>query len=289
MRTRIVIALVALGAAGCASAAPPELVSARTAYAQAAGGPAPELAPGDLHVAQEALQAAERSYQRDGDADSTRDLAYTAERKAEIADVRAHTAQSMQTRTQALAAAESAKDNQVRLTSAQLQTARATVAAEGQALAVEQQARARAERRATQAQSDLARIAAVKTEPRGMVITLSGAVLFASGKSDLLPAAQAKLSQVADVLGNQDKDSKIRVEGYTDAQGSVTFNQELSQRRAEAVRSYLASHGIAPDRLSAEGFGPGKPVADNATAEGRADNRRVEIVVEPPNGGGDER
>ncbi|HEY2510094.1 MAG TPA: OmpA family protein [Polyangiaceae bacterium] len=289
MRTRIVIALVALGAAACASTAPPELVSARAAYAQAAGGPAAELAPGDLHVAQESLQAAERSFQRDGDADSTRDLVYAAERKAEIADVRAHTAQSMQTRTQALAAADVAKDNQVRLTSAQLQTAQQAVATEGQALAVEQQARVRAERRATQAQNDLARIAAVKQEPRGMVITLEGSVLFASGKSDLLPAAQAKLSQVADVLANQDKDSRIRVEGYTDSQGSVSFNQDLSQRRADAVRGYLAAHGIAADRLSAEGFGPGKPVADNASPEGRADNRRVEIVVEPPKGGGDER
>ena len=59
----------------------------------------------------------------------------------------------------------------------------------------------------------------------------------------------------------------------------------LSQHRAEAVRTYLVSHGIASDRVTAQGFGPANPVADNASPEGRADNRRVEIVVQPPNGG----
>jgi outer membrane protein OmpA-like peptidoglycan-associated protein len=71
------------------------------------------------------------------------------------------------------------------------------------------------------------------------------------------------------------------VQGYTDSQGSTSFNQELSQRRADAVRTYLVSHGMAADRITAQGFGPGNPVADNASPEGRADNRRVEIVVQP--------
>ena len=69
------------------------------------------------------------------------------------------------------------------------------------------------------------------------------------------------------------------VEGHTDSQGAAAFNQDLSQKRAESVRSYLVSHGIAADRITAQGFGPSRAVADNTSAEGRANNRRVEIVV----------
>lgn len=114
-----------------------------------------------------------------------------------------------------------------------------------------------------------------------MVITLSGSVLFASGKSELLPAAQARLSEVAQALTQQSPDAKIVVEGHTDSQGSQDFNLELSAKRAQAVRDYLASHGVAPDRISSEGMGFSRPIADNKTAEGRANNRRVEIVVQP--------
>jgi len=273
------LAPLAVPIAGCATAAPPpELANARTTYAQVSVGPAAQLAPADLHVAREALTAAEQAYQRDGDSIWTRDLAYAAERKAQIADTRARTSAANQLRGQDLAATESLRADQVRTTSAELTTAK-------QALIDERAARENAERRAARAATDLARIASVKQEPRGMVITLSGSVLFASAKSDLLPAAQAKLSQVADVLSKQDRESKIRVEGHTDSQGAADFNQELSQRRAEAVRSYLIGHGIASDRVAAEGFGPSRPVADNASPEGRADNRRVEIVVGPPTEG----
>lgn len=114
-----------------------------------------------------------------------------------------------------------------------------------------------------------------------MVITLSGSVLFTSGKSELLPAAQVKLNDVAKALTEQDPDSTMVVEGHTDSQGALDFNQKLSTARAQAVRDYLVSRGIASDRISAEGFGPTRTVGDNATAEGRANNRRVEIVVKP--------
>jgi outer membrane protein OmpA-like peptidoglycan-associated protein len=122
----------------------------------------------------------------------------------------------------------------------------------------------------------------VKQDPaRGMIITLSGGVLFVTNKSDLLPAAQVKLGQVADALATQDPESKIVVNGYTDSQGTAAYNQDLSLRRAQSVRDYLVTRGIAADRITAVGFGPNNPVADNASAEGRADNRRVEIVVSP--------
>ena len=152
---------------------------------------------------------------------------------------------------------------------------------QNQALDAEKQRAMEAE----QAAADLARIANVRREGRGLVITLSGSIFFASGKADLLPAAQAKLSEVASALVKQSPDTKIVVQGYTDSRGSDALNQKLSQRRAEAVRAMLVSHGVPSDRISAEGEGSANPIADNATAEGRADNRRVEIVVQPPPAG----
>ncbi len=120
----------------------------------------------------------------------------------------------------------------------------------------------------------------MKQEPRGTVITLPGNVLFASGKSALLSTAQDKLSQVADALKDQ-ADHKITVEGYTDSRGSDESNQILSQQRADSVRDFLVSHGVPGDQIDARGLGPNRPVASNKSAEGRADNRRVEIVVKP--------
>ena len=137
------------------------------------------------------------------------------------------------------------------------------------------------EKRAAQANADLARIAAVKQEERGTVITLSGSVLFASNKYDLLPAAQAKHNQAADALLANDPDSTFVVEGHTDSQGKQALNQTLSENRARVVREYLVSHGVASDRITSSGLGPSRPIAENTSAEGRANNRRVEIVISP--------
>jgi outer membrane protein OmpA-like peptidoglycan-associated protein len=106
-------------------------------------------------------------------------------------------------------------------------------------------------------------------------------VLFTSAKWDVLPGAQTKLNDVADALTQQDPDSKIVVEGHTDSQGSAGSNQDLSEHRAQSVRDYLVSRGIAADRISSQGFCATRPIADNGSAEGRANNRRVEIVVQP--------
>jgi outer membrane protein OmpA-like peptidoglycan-associated protein len=112
-----------------------------------------------------------------------------------------------------------------------------------------------------------------------MVITLSGSVLFASDQAELLPEAQTKLSQVADALMST-KERNILVEGYTDSRGSAAHNLDLSQRRADAVRTFIISRGYEADKMQARGIGKESPVASNASAEGRANNRRVEIVVE---------
>jgi outer membrane protein OmpA-like peptidoglycan-associated protein len=135
------------------------------------------------------------------------------------------------------------------------------------------------EKRTADALVALAALAAVKEEERGLVITLSGGVLFRSAESTLLSSAQVKLDQVAKALLDVPARNLI-VEGHTDSRGSTSYNQDLSQRRADAVRDYLVQRGYPADRIQALGKGKGSPIADNASPEGRANNRRVEIVIE---------
>jgi outer membrane protein OmpA-like peptidoglycan-associated protein len=283
MRTTLALGLFTFTTlAGCATAGvPQDLITARSAYDRASHGPTAQLDPADLHSAKETLDAAEKSFVDNGDTQDTRDAAYTADRRIQIAESRARAMQAEQDKSKVVADMNASQTATLRTTAAALGRANQQVASQGQQLQTEQQRRADAEKRAAQAAADLARIASVKQEPRGMVITLSGSVLFASAKSDLLADAQIKLDDVAKALGDQDPDAKILVEGYTDSQGSASFNQELSQRRAESVRAYLVTHGIASDRVSAQGLGLTAPIADNTSAEGRANNRRVEIVVQP--------
>jgi len=281
--------LTMAGAMACATARPPtDLVNARSSYRKASQGPAAQHDPADLHTAKKALDLAEHSFAEDGDTQVTRDLAYTAERRARIAEARGSAKQYTEKQQETLSDMHAAQTTRVRQTSAQLDRANQKLAMQGQAietqdmqLAEERQRREEAEKKLAQAMTDLSKFASVKQETRGTVITLSGAVLFASAKSELLPAAQLKLNTVAEALIQQDPDSKIVVEGHTDSQGGEAYNQELSQRRAETVRTHLVSRGIAADRVTAQGFGFSRSIADNKSAEGRANNRRVEIVVQP--------
>src|SRR5262245_27854217 len=112
-----------------------------------------------------------------------------------------------------------------------------------------------------------------------MVITLSGGVLFATGESRILPGAQDQLNKVAEALKTQ-AERHFRVEGHTDNQGTARVNDDLSRRRAEAVRDYLVVRGVSSQAITAVGLGSTRPVVDNRTTEGRAMNRRVEIIVE---------
>lgn len=262
---------------GCAAALPPkELVNARTEYQRASTGPAAQYDPADVHASQEELTLAEASFKSDGDTLDTRDHSYLATRKAELAEVVGRTLQNNQAKNGIMNAMYTDEKNAVASASAELGRTKVQ-------LQDETSRREAAERRAAQAASDLAKFATVKQEPRGMVITLSGSVLFASAKWDLFPEAQLKLNDVANALTKEDPLSKIVVEGYTDSQGALAYNQDLSQHRAQTVRDYLVTRGIASDRISAKGFGPSVAIADNGSAEGRANNRRVEIVVMPTN------
>ena len=169
--------------------------------------------------------------------------------------------------------------NKLKAQEDELAKKKAELEARQKELEAEKAARAEAEKKLAAAMKSLAEIAKIKEEQRGLVITLDGSVLFASGKTALLPIAESKLETVANVLQQQSDDKKIIVEGHTDSVGDDAKNLKLSQDRAESVRSFLVSHGVKADRVSAVGKGESVPVADNKTPEGRANNRRVEIVI----------
>jgi len=261
--------LAALGlVAACATTpAPRELLDARAAYSRAQAGPALQLEPASMHDAKVALDRAEQSYSDNSDSQATRDLAYIAERKAEVAEAQAGTALASQDAAQARARAEERMKTQLAQARAQAES--------------ERQARAVADQRARDALNNLSTVAAdvaVKNDTRGTVITIPGSVLFGSGKSELLPGAQNSLEKVADALKDQ-QGNQIEVNGYADSTGTEQKNLQISQDRAEHVRDYLVAHGVSADNVKAQGFGASQPIADNGTAAGRAMNRRVEIVV----------
>ncbi|GAC1352301.1 MAG: hypothetical protein NVS3B20_20220 [Polyangiales bacterium] len=277
-----------VGVLGCATALPPkELVEARSAYKQAEAGPAAKVKPAELHEAQAALQRAEDSFKENGDAPETANLGYVAQRKSQLADALALTVQANDQRAAAERDLGLAKDGSLakakgdlNKTKEQLAEEQRALTAEKEKLAAEKVGRAAAEKRAKDALDALAKSLSVKEEPRGTVITLSGSVLFASGQSTLLDSAKTKLDQVAEALKGQ-AEHHFTVEGHTDSQGTDAINEPLSKRRAEAVRDYLVVKGISADMISAAGMGSARSVADNKTPEGRANNRRVEIIVEP--------
>jgi len=138
-------------------------------------------------------------------------------------------------------------------------------------------ATADAQRAARDLQMQLDELQAKKTD-RGLVITL-GDVLFASGTANLNAGASTNLDKLAAFL-NKYPDRNTLIEGYTDSVGTDDFNQGLSERRADAVKSYLTRHGIASNRLTASGKGEASPVGDNASSTGRQQNRRVEVIIE---------
>ena len=193
------------------------------------------------------------------------------EQEAELLRQRADTlAVAAQREAEARARAE-AEAAQAR---AEAEAARlAAAAAEQRAMAAEQQL--------YDALLDLDRLIANITEiresERGLAIVL-GQGLFASGQASLSPPTRDEVGRIAAVL-QQFPDQQIVVEGHTDAVGSEVTNQRLSEQRSEAVRAALIASGVNPGRITAIGYGESQPIATNETAEGRAQNRRVEIVI----------
>ncbi len=189
---------------------------------------------------------------------------------------------------------------QLQAAQAQVQAAQAQAAAQ-QADAAKAQAdaeRARAEAQAAEAQSQAAQaqksaqdansirerlrnqlnsVLATSETARGLIVNMSD-VLFDTGKYSLKPDTKIALAKVAGILQAY-PGLKLQVEGYTDSVGSDEYNQKLSENRAAAVRDFLVGQGVSMGNISATGFGKNQPVADNSTAAGRAQNRRVNLVV----------
>jgi outer membrane protein OmpA-like peptidoglycan-associated protein len=300
------VAILALAAAGCATTFPPpsELIEARAAYGRASNGPAAQAAAARLRLAKQALDDAEMAYGGKPEQE-VRDRAYVALRKIQAAEAEGAATVAGQRRQHALEelatlqgtyadqarAQIAAERGRASTAEAQASAAQQQVTAEQSRansaeknLETERQAREAAEAKANQALADLAREATVRREARGLVITLSGQVLFASNQATLLPAASASLDNVAAALKAMPPSGtgKVVIEGHTDSRGARAYNRDLAERRASAVRDFLVSRGVSGDLFSVQGIGPDRPVANNATAEGRANNRRVEIVLPPP-------
>lgn len=117
-----------------------------------------------------------------------------------------------------------------------------------------------------------------------IILNMPSNITFDTDQDSLKPGFFPTLNSVAIVLRKFNK-TLIDINGHTDSTGSLAHNQELSDRRAQAVASYLGGQGIEPRRISAVGFGPSRPVASNASEAGRAQNRRVEITIAPINQG----
>jgi outer membrane protein OmpA-like peptidoglycan-associated protein len=232
-----------------------------------------QVAPEEIQGARGALDAAERAYQDDRAPEEVSHLAYIAQRRAEIAVALANEELARQ-----LVARGEAERNRVLLEARTLEAERAaeqarTAQASAEARAAEaQQARAELEKM----QRDFADLQARRTE-RGMVLTL-GDVLFDSGAATLKPGADLAVDRLARFL-DEHPDVRVVIEGHTDSQGSDALNETLSQRRAEAVSQALVIRNVSADRVHAMGRGEDYPVASNATAAGRQQNRRVEIVL----------
>ncbi|MDO5056245.1 MAG: OmpA family protein [Lautropia sp.] len=252
--------------AACASTQPnPVVEQARNAVDKAsADAEVARRAALELKTAKDSLARADQAWNNDKDKVEAEHQAYLATQQAStataLATARANDAKLQDTR---------GKADRLRLQARtqQLEAARKDVAS--------------ANARADKAEAELKDLQGQKTD-RGLVVTL-GDVLFAFGKESLLPASRPRLDKLAQFL-RENPDRQLRIEGYTDSIGTAHYNQKLSERRAVTVRDALMRRGIAAERMTAEGYGKDFPVATNATEQGRAMNRRVEIIIADENG-----
>lgn len=265
---------------------PKSLNDARADLVRAEEAGASQLDPVSVHEAQLALDRAEQAWREHGDDPSVADLALVADREALIARANAETMRAQRRAQDARAQIEASRRDNLQNAQQQLgqmrqQLGQAQMQLQQQETTTVEQAQKlqQMQKSLDDARQTISHIASVKDDSRGMVITLQGEVLFQTGKYELKPGAMAKLDEIAQAL--QGKEQRIVVYGYTDDVGARDMNMGLSQNRAQAVRDYLVSKGIPQDLVTAEGKGPDDPVSDNGSIEGRAQNRRVEIVVKP--------
>jgi len=299
------LSLITIATLAACSTVPPKnalLEEARGGYAAAQSNPqVVKLAADELNQAGGALNKANDAWSKGEDAALVDQLAYMAKQRVAIAqetakqkeaEMAAASAGAERDRirldartTEADAAQRSAAASLLSAEASQRQSEasqrraeasqRDSAASQRQSEASQRQAQD-AEARSRQLDAQLKELDAKKTD-RGLVVTL-GDVLFDTNKAQLSSGGMRGVQKLSDVL-KQYPQRNVLIEGFTDSTGSDSLNQELSDRRANAVRTALLDTGISADRIANRGYGPSYPVASNATTAGRQLNRRVEIIV----------
>lgn len=292
MKTRSTMSLLAAAvlAAACATSpvTTPTLDQARADFVAANNNPqVSQYAPLEFKQASDALDQANAAAARRESLNDVDRLAYVAKQriatamevaraKAAEADIANASRERDQVRLEARTAEADRAKREAEAAQAQAAQAQAQAQAAQQQAAAAQEQNAALAQRAAALEALLVEMHAVKTE-RGYVVTI-GDVLFATDKASLTPNGMSTLRKLADVMA-QNPNRTVLVEGFTDSTGSSSYNQELSQRRAEAVASALAGMGVARERIAMKAYGEAFPVASNDTAANRQLNRRVEIVL----------
>ena len=264
----------ALVMAGCSSVpkSNERLIAAQSALERARADTArAELTPTELERADAAVRRAEREWRDDDDTAEVDHLAYLAQRQVDLAVTTGQRREAERGIEQV-----SRERDAIQLE----QSRRQTDSAQAQATTAQMQAE-QERQRADQLASRLRELQAKETE-RGLVVTFSD-VLFDVGLAELRPGALARVDQLAAVM-REYPERNVLVEGFTDSTGSQTTNQELSERRAMSVRQALVMRGVDPKRIVARGHASRYPIADNSTADGRQQNRRVEAVLSDAKG-----
>ena len=295
LKSTILATAIMLGACASAPTSTPLLDQARGDFVSANNNPqVSSYAPLEFKQASDALEQANAAAAKRESLENIDKLAYIAKQKIatarEVAKQKAaeaDIANSGKVRDQVRLEARTAEADRAKADAAAAQAAAAQAqgqaamaqgqAADAQRAAADAEARTReAQARAAQLEAMMSDLQARKTE-RGMVITI-GDVLFATGQANLTPAGMANLRKLGDVLA-QNPERTVLVEGFTDSVGAAAANQDLSERRASAVRNALTSMGVAAQRVAMKGYGEAFPVAANDTAGNKQMNRRVEIVL----------
>jgi len=292
MRSLIAVGVVAAFAAGCASAptkpAGSEQVRAKLTALQndpslANGAPVAikdaEMAVREaerIEKKKDLALSAHRVYIADRKVDTARALAetkyseterLTLNEQAEKARLDSRTREADRAKSDALVARAETAEQKLAASAARTDADTALLAANA------------SQQQAAELQRQLEILQARPTD-RGLVLTL-GDTLFATGKAELKSGATANLDRITAFMNEYPKRTAA-IEGFTDSMGSDDMNQALSQRRADAVRNYLVGQGVGSNRLSSSGRGENAPIADNGSAEGRQQNRRVEVVIDQP-------
>jgi outer membrane protein OmpA-like peptidoglycan-associated protein len=271
---------LALALSACASMPQPNaaLENARAAVQTAEADPnVTKYAALDLDRARKDLGVAEDAASHHRDAEIAQP-AYLATQDARIAQ--AHGAAKAD---DARVAAGQTQRDQIMLAARtrEAENAKASAANSRAVAADALSQRDQANQDAAQAQAELEALKATPT-PRGLVLTL-GDVMFDTGRSELKSGGARKIEQLAQFL-TEHPDRRVQIDGFTDSVGSDAYNEELSQRRADAVKAALISRNIDPARISTTGYGKAYPVASNNDSGGRQLNRRVEVVIGGSNG-----